>query len=185
MGSLRNRNQTDSVLLAKICDRIKWDKRVSPADFDVVVNGSAVIVSGTVDTSFKKNAALEVISNTEGVWSLEDRIVVPGDYYRTDDEITKILKEELEEIVKIGGERLEVSVSDGIVMLEGEVYRPRLKALAVGAAWELSGVRDVVNNIEIREPPHRIPLSVDLEIITQFSSMSLDRTFGEDSKEVP
>lgn len=161
MGSLKSKNQNDCDLLTKIRSRIKWDKRVSPADLDVVVQGSAVIVSGYVDTSFKKDAALEVISNTEGVWSLEDRIIVPGDYYRADGEIAKILKEELDEIVKIGGEHLEVSVSDGVVSLEGEVYRPRLKAMAVGAAWELSGVRDVINKIEIREPPHRITLSAE------------------------
>lgn len=184
MGSFKNINQRDCDLLSKISDRIKWDKRVSLADLDLIVHGSSVTVSGSVDTSYKKNAALEVISNTEGVWSLEDRIVVPGDFFRTDDEITKILKVELEEIVKIGGEHLEVSVSDGVVKLEGEVYRPRLKAVAVAAAWELSGVRDVVNNIEIREPPQRVPLSMDLEIVVHSSKTSWEMTLDEDLKGV-
>lgn len=63
------KNQTDCELGRKIHDRIKWDKRVSAADLDVVVRGNLVIVSGFVDTSYKKNAALEVISDTEGVWA--------------------------------------------------------------------------------------------------------------------
>lgn len=150
-------------LLKRINERMKWDKRVSPADFDIIVRGGVVIVNGFVDTSYKKNAALEIISDTDGVWALEDCIVVPMDYYRTDDEIKQILISELAELVKLGGEHIEVKVVDGVVKLEGEVYRPRLKATAVGCAWELSGVRDVLNLIEIKDPPNRIPVSTEYE----------------------
>lgn len=158
MNSLQMKNQTDSSLARILRDRIKWDKRVSAADLSIVVRGDVVIVSGFVDTSYKKNAALEVISETEGVWSIEDRIIVPSDYYRSDEEIRNILKAQIEEIIKIGGEHIEVDVADGIVKLEGEVFRPRLKAMAVASAWELSGVRDVLNFIEIKYPPRRAPL---------------------------
>lgn len=184
MKTLLKKNQIESELKKRICDRLRWDKRVSLADLDVVVRGSVVTVSGFVDTSFKKNAALEVISDTEGVWSVEDRIVVPADFYRTDEELTKILESEIEEMVKVGGEHIEVAVVDGIVKLEGEVYRPRLKAMAVSAAWELSGVRDVVNFIEIREPPRRVPLSVDLEDLAQPNVMEHEMVLEEDLKEV-
>ncbi|MEK2689161.1 BON domain-containing protein [Bdellovibrio sp. GT3] len=154
-------NPIDTDLRRKICERLKWDKRVSPADFDVIVRGCAVIVTGSCDTSFKKMAALELVSNIEGVWSIEDRIVVPSDYYRSDEELKMLIEQSLEDFVKIGGERIEVLVEDGIVTLEGEVFRPRLKALAVGSAWELSGVADVVNNILIIEPPRRAPSFVN------------------------
>lgn len=184
MNTLNKRNQNDCDLLTKIRDRIKWDKRVSLADLEIVVQGSSVIVSGYVDTSYKKSAALEVISNTEGVWFLEDRIVVPADYFRADDEINKILKEELEELVKIGGEHIEVSVLDGIVKLEGEVFRPRLKAMAVASAWELSGVRDVVNNIKICDPPRRVRLAVDMDLVIQSSLMNDDIILEDDLKGV-
>ena len=56
------------------------------------------------------------------------------------------------------GEHIEVDVKDGIVKLYGEVYRPRLKAMAVGAVWELSGVRDCQNLIEIIQPPRQAPV---------------------------
>ncbi|MEK2647026.1 BON domain-containing protein [Bdellovibrio sp. BCCA] len=156
-----------NTLLKKIRDRIKWDKRVSMADLDIVVRGSVVIVSGFVDTSYKKNAALEAISDTEGVWAVEDRIIVPADYYRTDEEITNILESQMAEMIKIGGEHIEVEVIDGIVKLDGEVYRPRLKAMAVASAWELSGVRDVLNFIEIKDPPRRVPVTVTDETLVK------------------
>lgn len=154
---MNTNNKSDQELLRIIKSRIRWDKRVSEADLDIVVRGGVVIVSGYVDTSYKKNAAIEVLSETEGVWNIEDRIVVPVDYYRSDEEILKILKSQTDEMVKICGEHVEVTVADGVVKLEGEVFRPRLKAMAVAAAWELSGVRDVHNFIQIRYPPRRVP----------------------------
>ena len=159
--TLSRKNQIDSELANKIRDRLKWDKRVSQADIEVIVQGCNVIVIGLVDTAFRKNAALEVVSDTEGVWSIEDRIVVPADFYRSDEEIFSILRDQVAEIMKFGGEHIEVEVFDSIVTLRGEVFRPRLKALAVASAWELSGVRDVLNLIEIKEPPHRVPLFTD------------------------
>ncbi|WP_413585573.1 BON domain-containing protein [Bdellovibrio sp. HCB274] len=160
-------NPVDTDLRRKICERLKWDKRVSPADFDVIVRGCAVIVTGSCDTSFKKMAALELVSNIDGVWSIEDRIVVPSDYYRSDEELKMLIEQSLEDFVKIGGENISVFVEDGVVTLEGEVFRPRLKALAVGSAWELSGVVDVINNIMIVESPRRAPsfLNSDRELV--------------------
>ncbi|WP_413576123.1 BON domain-containing protein [Bdellovibrio sp. HCB290] len=166
MGTQKN-NPIDTDLRRKICERLKWDKRVSPADFDVIVRGCAVIVTGSCDTSFKKMAALELVSDFEGVWSIEDRIVVPSDYYRSDEELKMLIEQSLEDFVKIGGEHISVFVEDGVVTLEGEVFRPRLKALAVGSAWELSGVVDVINNIMIVESPRRAPsfLNADRSLI--------------------
>ncbi len=167
-NTLLLKNQIDSELARKIRNRLKWDKRVSPADIDIVVRGSAVIVSGFVDTAYKKNAAIEVVSDTEGVWSIEDRIVVPADYFRSDEEIKNILEKQVAEIIKIGGEHIEVEVIDSVVTLRGEVFRPRLKAMAVASAWELSGVRDVLNLIAIMEPPHRVPLFMNNEFEAVF-----------------
>ena len=142
--------ELDLELAHRIHDHLKWDKRVSSADFDVEVENRGVIISGYVDTAFKKRAALEVVSDTEGVWSIEDRIMVPSEYFRSDDEIRTILSTQIAEMLKIGGEHIEIEVLDAIVVLHGQVFRPRLKAMAASAAWELSGVRDVQNLIEIR-----------------------------------
>jgi osmotically-inducible protein OsmY len=161
MNDLLEKDRMDNDLMTKICDRIKWDKRVSLADLDFVVRDGVVIVSGCVDTCFKKSAALEVLSNIEGVIAVEDEILVPVDFARTDNEIQRILEAQVAEIVKIGGEHIEVSVNEGVVKLEGQVLRPRLKAMADTSAWELSGVRDVFNLIEIYDPPHRVPITLE------------------------
>lgn len=155
---------SDSVILQRIKDRIRWDLRVSLADLNIVVRDGTVILNGFVDSSYKKTAAMDIVSSTEGVWSVENRIVVPFDYYRTDEEIRNIMEVQLRDLIKLSGEHIEVQVVDGIVKLEGEVYRPRLKAFSAASAWELSGVRDCLNFIDIVTPPQRLPLNQNSEI---------------------
>lgn len=146
-------------ILNQIKNRIKWDKRVSLADLSFSMRGEVLVVAGFVDTSYKKHAVLEIVNSIPGLFAIEDRIVVPADYFRTDEELEKIIRDQLCEVLKLGGEHIEVDVVDGVVKLEGEVFRPRLKAMASGIAWELSGVRDCLNFIEIVDPPHRVPLN--------------------------
>ncbi|QDK39280.1 BON domain-containing protein [Bdellovibrio sp. NC01] len=180
-NTLLFKNQIDNELSRKIRDRLKWDKRVSVADIEVFVRGCNVIVTGFVDTAYKKNAALEVVSDTEGVWSIEDRIVVPADYFRSDEEIRNILNNQVAEMIKLGGEHIEIDVIDSVVTLRGEVFRPRLKAMAVASAWELSGVRDVLNLIQILEPPRRVPLFITDKNFAAFFQESKDSDAVEDT----
>lgn len=147
----------ENEVIQRIRDRIKWDKRVSLADLDIVSRNGVIILNGFVDSTYKKNAALDIVSSTEGVWSVENHIVVPMDYFRTDGEIKKVLEKQLQDLNKLSGEHVEVEVLEGVVKLEGEVFRPRLKAMADSMVWELSGVRDCLNFIEITSPPHRLP----------------------------
>lgn len=150
-------------LLRLIKERIEWDKRLSLADLEIEIRSGIVAVSGFLDCAYKKAAALEIIAETEGVWSVEDRIVVLSSYIRADEEIQKILEQQIEAMIKVQGEHIEIEVMDGIVKLTGEVFRPRLKAMADAAAWELSGVRDCFNLIEIKQPPHRAAMNDVLE----------------------
>ncbi len=176
MNALNTKPQ-DSELVRVIRERIRWDKRVSLADLDITVRQGIVIVNGYVDSMIKKNAALGIISEIEGVWKVEDRIAVPSDYYRSDEEITKILESQVSDLIKVGGEHIELEVAENIVLLHGEVYRPRMKAMAGGMAWELSGVQDVLNFIEVKDPPRRIALTLGFEhepLVSQIESAGED-----------
>ena len=55
-------------------------------------------------------------------------------------------------LLLLPGEYLEVDVVDGVVKLEGTAYRSRIKGLASSFAWELCGVNDVLNLIDITVP---------------------------------
>lgn len=133
-------------------DRLTWDKRVSSHDINVQVVSGHVILSGKVDTDVKKKAALEDVKTTEGVWDVEDRIEVVPQMKRSDEELRMILTDVVGQIWLKPGEKIQVSVYDGIVYLEGIAFRRRVKAIADSLAWEISCVRDVYNLIQLKEP---------------------------------
>ncbi|AHI07150.1 hypothetical protein BDW_13250 [Bdellovibrio bacteriovorus W] len=180
MATRYKKAYADSELVERIREAIKWDKRISNADFELQAHGNVVVVSGYVDSSFKKKAALDVISRTEGVWQIEDFIVVPIDFYRPDEEIADILAEQIGELIKVGGEHIDIEVRAGVVKLEGEVFRPRLKAMASARSWDLSGVRDVLNYINIKGPPRQMPLAFDYEIFGLYEQKE-NRSSGKET----
>ncbi len=145
----------DRVLLKRIQERIRWDKRLSPADVHVAIDHGYVTLWGSVDSEFRRKAADEVVWSTDGILSLDDRVVASGEFFRSDTEIKALIEEQLRLLTFLDGERITVAVVDGIVKLEGEVYRLRLKGFASGAVFELSGVKDCLNMIELVVPPTR------------------------------
>jgi osmotically-inducible protein OsmY len=142
-------------VLERIRQRLYWDKRISMIDVHVeegVAPGS-VVVFGAVDSTFKQEAALELVRNTEGVLAVEDRLAVHFGLHRSDDTLKAIIESELREVPWQKGEAVHVVVFGGVVKLTGTVYRKRTKAMAAGFCWELSGVRDCLNHILLSDAP--------------------------------
>lgn len=81
---------------------------------------------------------------------------VTNGYSRTDKEISELITQQINVMPFLPGEWIEVEVVGGVVKLKGCVRRPKLKAFAASATWELSGVRDCINKIEIRERQREI-----------------------------
>lgn len=146
----------------EIINKFKWDKRINPVDFGIVVKNHTVNISGYVDNFLKKQAALDVLHQIPDVHRVYDNIVVLYDYYRTDIELRKIIEKQISDLMLTHGEHIEVEVVDSIVKLEGEVYRPRIKGLADSICWELSGVHDCYNFIDVVDRPHETQASISL-----------------------
>jgi hyperosmotically inducible protein len=142
----------DQVILNRIQERIRWDKRVSEADVQVLIGHGDVILIGVVDSQTKKDAAYQIVITTAGVEGVENQIVVYRKDFRDDGEIRHILHEQLAAIGLEVKEHVFIDVVDGVVKLEGMVFSSAAKARAVSVAWELSGVRDCINLIEIVDP---------------------------------
>jgi osmotically-inducible protein OsmY len=68
---------------------------------------------------------------------------------RTDYEIADAVSVSLEQQLGLEGRRLRVTVSGGIVRLQGGVTSPEKKAIADELAWRAVGTRDVVNEIVV------------------------------------
>jgi len=80
-------------------------------------------------------------------------------YYRSDDispdelptdrEVKTTVVHRLRENPYTQDCRIKVSVTDGVVHLDGRVTTPEAKAVAADDAWSIPGVFDVSNSLEI------------------------------------
>jgi osmotically-inducible protein OsmY len=65
-------------LTAKITSKMALDDTIEASRLDVDTHGTAVTVSGSVDTDAQRQRALQLARETEGVTSVVDRIAVNG-----------------------------------------------------------------------------------------------------------
>lgn len=152
-----NQNKTkDQKLLARIQNRIRWDIRVSNSDILINVKNGVVTLNGYFDMSYRHGAAVNAITTTQGVMALKDESRVVDDYYRTDKELKILISKQILTLRLLPGEWIDIDVCDGVVKLDGLVYRSRLKAFAARACWELSGIKDCINLISLTKAPEEI-----------------------------
>ena len=70
----------------------------------------------------------------------------------TDDFINDTVKQKLAADSVVRGGAIDVDVKDGVVTLKGKVQEPRQKSKAEKIAKKVSGVKSVVNSIQIEHP---------------------------------
>jgi hyperosmotically inducible protein len=144
---------TDEILLQRIKDRIRWDIRVGNSDLLLKVTDGVVHLYGYFDESYRHTAAKSIVTSTEGVSGFMDHSRVLLSYYRSDRELEGLIMRQITNMTFLPGEWIDATVVDGVVKIEGVVFRPRLKAFAARSSWALSGVKDCINLIEIKKPP--------------------------------
>jgi len=149
---MKSSNKYQRPLLERIKRRIRWDARISNRDIMIKNTDGVIIAAGTVDSAYRKRALISLIQTTAGVEAVVDQVVISPGCFQSDETLTSRLRKSAEGIQLSSGEWLNVQVNQGAVKLTGQVFRPELKGFASRIAWELSGVRDCVNSIEILDP---------------------------------
>ena len=135
----------ESVLL-----ELEWDPKITSSDIAVAVKDGIVTLSGFVHTYWEKVEAEKVAKRIYGVRGVANDIEVKLASTRTDPEIARDAVHELENHISIPGDKLKVTVKNGVVTLEGTVDWQYQKALAESAVKKLKGVVAVINDIEIK-----------------------------------
>lgn len=118
----------------------------------VSVKGGIATLSGTTNSFADKEDADKKAHGTRNVVAVENKIVISGARV-SDQELTQKLLTKLEyDRVGYGTtafNAISVSVVDGIVTLGGHAYGPSDKDSAISVASYMSGVQDVVDEIEV------------------------------------
>lgn len=143
---------TDSEIQQAVLRELKWDTRVDETDVGVEVNEGVVTLNGTVDSWAKRIAAQEAAHRVFGVLDVANDIEVrlPGAPGRTDTDLAAMIRLALEWDAFVPETRIRSTVSEGWVILEGEVDSWSEREDAERAVRNLAGVRGITNKIQIK-----------------------------------
>lgn len=145
--------KTDSQLQHDVRDALRWEPRVQETDIVVSVQEGVVTLSGAVSHLAEKKIAEETVKRVYGVYAVADELTVrlPEEGQRTDSEIAQAAVHALEWYAFVPHERIQLTVSNAWVTLEGEVDAPYEKMAAEEAISHLVGVRGITNAITVRK----------------------------------
>jgi osmotically-inducible protein OsmY len=146
---------SDRELVRQILRELKWDSRIGWSGIEVQVNNGVVTLAGSVSSYAKKLAAQEAAHLVPGVLDVANDIEVKptGAFVRKDTDIAMAVRSALEWDALVNNERIQSTVSDGWVTLEGDVDFWREREDAERAILRLAGVVGVVNKITIQKRP--------------------------------
>lgn len=147
-----------------ILDELAYEPVVDSAHIGVAVDQGVVTITGHVSSYVQKQAALSAVRRVKGVRGIADEIEVrhPTGTMTSDDEIAKRAINVLSWDSVVPANAIQVTVRDGLVTLSGKVSWHYQKGSAERDIRRLSGVRSVVNNIEVE--PHAKPGNVKKKI---------------------
>jgi osmotically-inducible protein OsmY len=171
--------KTDSEIQQDVLRELKWDMRVEETDVGVEVDAGVVTLSGSVSSWGKRHAAAEAAHRVGGVLDVANNIVVktPGTPGLTDTEVARAVRTALEWDVFVPDRRIRSTVSDGVVLLEGDVDSLAELKEAERAVRTRAGVRAVTSLIEIqprRVSPSRVRQSIE-EALARRAQRESDR----------
>jgi osmotically-inducible protein OsmY len=137
-----------------ILDELAYEPIVDAAHIGVAVDQDVVTLTGHVSSYAQKLAAISAVRRVKGVHGIADEIDVryAPDEKTSDDEIASRAINVMSWDSVVPSNAIQVTVRDGLVTLTGKVNWYYQKSSAERDVRKLSGVRSVVNNIEIE--PH-------------------------------
>jgi osmotically-inducible protein OsmY len=137
-----------------VLDELEFEPSVNAAHIGVAVEAGVVTLSGHVGSYAEKMAAVAATRRVKGVQAIADEIEVryASDRKTADDEIAKRAVDILGWDTMVPSGSIQVMVRDGWVTLSGSADWFYQKKVAEEDVRKLTGVRGVINNIEIK--PH-------------------------------
>lgn len=149
----------DATITASVKSRLLWSRHAEGLSTNVEVDSGRVTLLGTATSEEAREVAGSLASSTEGVESVDNRIVVDetaetiaetatgaaADLRQSfsDTWITTRVKSSLMYSRSIRGSAISVSTQDGVVTLSGNVETDAERALAIEIAGNIRGVSGV------------------------------------------
>ena len=144
--------KSDKELQRDVIDELSWEPSIDAAEIGIAVADGVVTLTGQVRSLAEKWSAEHVAKRVAGVLAVANDIVVrlPDESQRTDAEIARVALGALESDVWVPHHHVMVTVSEGMVKLEGEVDTQHQKQAAERVIRQLTGVKGVTNLLDVK-----------------------------------
>ncbi len=142
----------DEEIKKDVVDKLYWDDRVDASNLKVEVNRGEVILSGEVPSYSSRKIAHNDTITVPGVRSVKNRVLVKypqSTPLPSDEEIQFKINDSFRLDPDLDSNRIDVSVIDGKVRIQGEVDAFWKKALAENLASGIIGVVDITNDLQV------------------------------------
>lgn len=155
---------TDKQLQQAVMDELDFEPGVRSTDIGVSVHEGVVALSGFVDTFGEKFDAERTVKRVFGVKAIANDLEVrlPYPAQRPDPDIAEAALHALEAASSVPHDRIQVTVRDGVVILDGEVDWKYQSMAAGDAVRHLAGVRDLRSHLTVK--PHASATDVQSKI---------------------
>jgi osmotically-inducible protein OsmY len=142
----------DSDLREDVLRELAWDGRVGQTQIGVQVTDGVVLLSGAVDSWAVRNASAEAAHRVAGVHDVANdlEVMFGASAVPSDVEIVRVVRHALQWHALVPAERIDSTVSEAVVTLEGTVETNAQREDAEKAIAHLKGVRSVHNRIRIQ-----------------------------------
>jgi len=155
----------DSAITAKVKSKLATDTQTSAIRISVETKEGVVTLTGNVPSDTEKSKAETLAKNTDGVRRVQNEIkITPESSSNVGDKAGEAAKEAGEAIsdaailaklkTKLMADGItgtDVDVTNGAVVLKGQVEDPQKKAKAEELARNTSGVKDVKNELTVKK----------------------------------
>ena len=144
--------KSDTELQIDVLDELRWEPGVDATDIGATVKDGVVTLEGTVDSFAEKWAAEKAVKRLPGVKALavEIEVKLPGSSERNDADIARAAESALKWDISVPSDRINVTVENGFLTLEGEVNWEYQRSAAKQAVQYLTGVKGVSNLITVK-----------------------------------
>jgi osmotically-inducible protein OsmY len=159
-------SRSDQDIQRSVLAELAWEPRVAPNEIGVTVREGVVTLTGWVDNYAKKWAAERAAHRVHRVRAVADDIEVrlPATAVRADPEIAQAATRTLEWDAFVPPGSIDVTVTDGWLVLRGEVEWEYQRRAAERAVRRLTGVRGVTNGLTVRPASRPVPDRLRQEI---------------------
>ena len=138
---------SDTELAHRVVNALKWDVEVPNETIKAKVEDGWVLLEGTVDWQYQRNAAERAVRYLGGIKGVTNMVTIAPAASPYD--VAQRIKSALHRSADVEAKRIDVTAKDGKVVLTGSVRSWPERADIERAAWSAAGVMTVDDRLAV------------------------------------